>query len=147
MPTMGREANISPGLFAKENTSTNLPDDAISFLKALRVPSHFIHLAGHVTAEDGGPLLDEDAGVLHMAVERVDGDGSILHDELAGTGRGQWGVAHLQGGVSFDEPCGLILRCRHSFFLSFFSSFPLSSCLCGWIKKGGRARWSGKFEG
>ena len=139
MPTMGRETNISPGLFAKENTSTNLPDDAISFLKALRVRSHFIHLAGHVTAEDGRPLLDEDAGVLHMAVERVDGDGSILHDELAGTGRGQWGFAHLQGDVGFDEPCGLILRCRHSFFLSFFLFFFPAFFLFVRVDREGRA--------
>lgn len=131
MPTMRREANISPGFFATGNTSANVPDDAISFLKALRVRSHFIYLAGHVTAEDGGPLLDKDARVLHVAVERVDGDGSILHDELAGTGRRQWGVAHVQGCVGFHEPCGLIRRCRHSFFLSLLLSCFLLVCVGG----------------
>ena len=95
----------------------NLPDDAISFLKALRVRANLIHLASYVTAEDSGPLLDEDADVLHMAVERVDGDGSILYNELSGTGYGQWGVVHLKWGASFDEPCGLIGRCSHSLFL------------------------------
>ena len=128
MPIMREEANISPGFFAKENASTNLPNDAISFLKALRVRSHSIHLTGHVTAEDGGPLLDKDAGVLHMAVEWIDGDGGILHNELTGTGRGQRGITHLQGGVGFDEPCGSIRRYRHPFFY-----FPLSCFLLIYI--------------
>ena len=87
MPTM-REANISSGRSDKESLLTNLPDDTISFLEALHVRSHFIHLTGHITAEYGRPLLDEDARILHMTVEWVDGNGSILNDELARASRG-----------------------------------------------------------
>ena len=129
---MVRKANISPRFLAKEDTSTNLPDDAISFLEALRIRSHLIHLAGNVATEYRRPLLDEDARVLHMAVERVDGDGGILHDKLAGTGRWQWYVVHLQGIVGFDEPCGLILWCRHPYVFSSCLSFLFSFSLFMW---------------
>jgi hypothetical protein len=99
----------------------DIPNDPISFLEAVHVISHFIHFASHVTAKDGGPLLHEDAGILHVAVKRVDGDCSIPHNELSGTCRGRRSVAHVQRSVGFEEPCGLIRRCRHSFFL-FFST-------------------------
>lgn len=88
MPTIEREASISLELFAKDSASIGLPNDSISFLKALCVWSHLKHLASHVTAKDGRPLLDEDTGVLHMAVERIDSDGSVPHDELPRTGLG-----------------------------------------------------------
>lgn len=138
MPTM-REVNISSRQPDKESILTDLPDDTISFLEALHVRSHFIHLAGHVTAEDGRPLLDEDARILHMTVEWVDGNGSILDDELARASRGQWGIANLQGGIGFHEPCGLVCRCCHSDFRIFFPSplFVWVDRNSRWVRRSG----------
>ena len=45
----------------RRHLNTAIPDDWILFLEALYVWSYFIYLTGHVTAEDGRPLLDEDA--------------------------------------------------------------------------------------
>lgn len=49
----------------------------ISLPEAIHTGIDLVHLADDVAAKDkdGGPLLDEDGGVLHVTVERVDGDG------------------------------------------------------------------------
>jgi len=67
-----------------------------------------MHSAGHVTAENSRPLLNEDAHFRHMPVEGVDGDGGVLDDDLVGTDKGHWCFAYLEGGVGFLEPRGLV---------------------------------------
>ena len=94
-----------------------LPNDTISLLEAIHARADLIHLASDVTAKDSGPLLDEDADVLHVTVERVNGDGGILHNNLSGTGCGQWSITDLQRGVGLVKPCSLVLWCRHVFVL------------------------------
>jgi hypothetical protein len=113
MATVGKESNISSVFLASEKSSANLPNDAISFLEALHTRSHFIDLTGYIAAEDGGPLMDKDARVLHVAIQRVDGDGSILDDDLTGTYGGHWGILHLKRSASLDEVCSLILGGSH----------------------------------
>lgn len=67
-----------------------------------------MHDAGNVAAEDGGPLLDEDTDILHVGVERVDGDGGVLDDNLAGTSGGQRGVTDFEGSTGLGEPGSLV---------------------------------------
>lgn len=81
-----------------------------------------MHLAGYIAAEDRRPLLDEDARVLHVAIERVDGDGGVLDNDLSGASCGQWGAVDFQGCAGLDEPCGLIRRLGHFLFLVCFLS-------------------------
>lgn len=67
-----------------------------------------MHDTGDVAAEDGGPLLDEDADILHVGVERVDGDGGILDDDLAGASGGQRSVTDFERSSGFGEPGSLV---------------------------------------
>jgi len=87
----------------------NIPNNAVAFLEALLTRPYFIDLAGNITSEDGRPLLNKDAGILHVPVERVDGNGGVLHDDSARAGGGKGGVTDFEGSVGFGEPCGLVL--------------------------------------
>jgi hypothetical protein len=107
--------------------TTDSPYNTVTFLKALRVRPYFIHLASHIATENGGPLLNEDSRVLHMAVEWVNGDRSILDYEFTGACGWQWRGIHFQWSTGFDEPCCLIRRCCHSLVLYFLASCLLFS--------------------
>ena len=96
-----------------ESTPQYLPNDTISLLETIHVGTNLVHLAADVAAKDGRPLLDEGTGVLHVTVERADGDGGILHDDLPHAGFGHWGVADRERGARLVKPCGLVLWCRH----------------------------------
>ena len=54
----------------------------IALLEAIHAGAELVYLAGDVAAKDGRPLLDEDTSVLHVTVERVDGDSGILHNDF-----------------------------------------------------------------
>ena len=70
----------------------DIPNDTIANLEAtIDLGADFVHSAGHVTAKNSRPLLDEDAHLGHVPVEGVDGDGSILDDDLVGTDQGHGG--------------------------------------------------------
>lgn len=95
----------------------NSPNYSISLLKALmHLRSNFMDYTGHVATEDGGPLLDEDSSLLHVAIQRVDGDGNVTDDEFVGTGGRHRCFAHLQGTIGFVEPRGSV---RLRFLVSF----------------------------
>ena len=64
-----------------------------------------MNFAGNIATEDGRPLLDEDADILHVAVEWIDGDGSVSNDEFVRTSGRHGCFAYLQGGIGFAEPC------------------------------------------
>ena len=66
----------------------HLPNDTISLPEAIHAGTDRVHLADDVAAKDGGPLLDKDAAVLHVTVERVDGDGGVLHNVFLSAGLG-----------------------------------------------------------
>lgn len=83
------------GWFDLDMLSNNIPNYAIPFLEAFNVISNFIHLAGDITTEDGGPLLHEDTGVLHMTIERVDSNRGVFNDEFSWTSCGQRSISHL----------------------------------------------------
>lgn len=75
--------------------SNNIPNYTISFLEAFDILSHFVHLTGDIAAEDGGPLLHEDPGVLHMTVERVDRNRGVFDDDFSWASCGQRSISHL----------------------------------------------------
>jgi len=91
----------------------NKPDNTISFLEAIHTVAYLIHLAGHIAAKDGGPLLHEDAVVLHVAVQRVDGDSGVLDDDLAGASGGHGSVADAEWCAGGIEVRGAVLRRGH----------------------------------
>jgi hypothetical protein len=62
--------------------------------------------AGDVAAEDGGPLRDEDAVVLHVAVQGVDGHGRVFDDDLGGPRGGKGSRANAEGLRGGVEPGG-----------------------------------------
>lgn len=66
----------------------HLPNDTISLPEPIHAGTDLVHLAGDIAAKDGRPLLDEDAAVLHVTVQRVDGDGGVLHHNLPSAGFG-----------------------------------------------------------
>jgi hypothetical protein len=53
-------------------------------------------------------MLNEDAVFLHVLVERVDGDGSVLDDNFIGSSYGYGSVANFQGGVDCCEVGGTV---------------------------------------
>jgi len=69
-------------------TSHHLPNDTISLPEAIHATTDLKHFTSDITAKDGGPLLNEDASVLHMRVERIDGDGGVLHNNFPSAGFG-----------------------------------------------------------
>lgn len=81
--------------FDLDMLSNNIPNYPIPFLEAFNTTSHFIHLTGNIATEDGGPLLHEDTGVLHMTVERVDSNRGVLNDKFSWTRCGQRSISHL----------------------------------------------------
>lgn len=83
----------------------NSPNHAIAFLKAVHPEANLMDDAGGVTAQDGGPLLDEDAGILHVAVKWINGDRGGLDDKLASASLGKRGVADLERCVWLLQPC------------------------------------------
>jgi len=89
------------------------PKNPIGLLEAIHTGSYFIHLAGYIAAKDGGPLLHKDAVVLHVAVQRVDGDSGVLDDYLAGASGGHGSVADAEWCAGGIEVCGAVLRRGH----------------------------------
>jgi hypothetical protein len=63
-----------------------LPNDTVSLLEAIDARPDFKNFSSNITAKDSGPLLDKDAMVLHVPVNWVDRDGSILYNDLPGSG-------------------------------------------------------------
>lgn len=82
-------------LFDLDMLSNNIPNYTIPFLEAFNAVPNFIHLTSDIATEDGGPLLHEDTGVLHMTVERVDSNRGIFNDEFSWTSCGQRSISHL----------------------------------------------------
>jgi hypothetical protein len=76
-------------------------------------PDRISDIAGNVTAFDGRQLLDEDADVLLLPVDGVDGDSGVLDDDLASADGGHWGGAEFKGEAGLLELCGLGGRSGH----------------------------------
>ena len=87
----------------------SLPNDAVANLEALmNIGSDFVNHTSHIAAKDGGPLLDKDTGGLHVAVQRVDGNGSVPDDEFFGSGSRHGSFAHLERSTGLEQPGGLV---------------------------------------
>ena len=108
----------------------NQPNNTIFFLETIHVETNLVDLPGDVAANDSGPLLDENPSVLHVAVEWVNGDGGVLHDDFSSAGFGYWGVADLEGGVGFVKPCGLVLGSGHDIVVCVCVCVCVSGLVC-----------------
>jgi len=58
------------------------PHDTLTLNEALYQRAALDDLAGDVAAEDGRELVDEDALVLDLPVDGIDGDGVVLDQDL-----------------------------------------------------------------
>jgi len=63
-----------------------IPDHTIATLEARNTRADFVDFAGNIAAYDRWESLDKDPDVLLVPVNRVDGDGGVLDDNLAGAG-------------------------------------------------------------
>jgi hypothetical protein len=106
-------STISTTLWQWITPNHNVPDHTITFLEAVNARADLIDLTGNITAEDGGPLLDEDAVVLLVAVQRIDGDGGVLENYFVGSGWGKGSWVDYERFARFFEPGCLVGWLRH----------------------------------
>lgn len=90
----------------------DVPNNPIPNLESRHSFSDLVHDAGDVAAEYGGVLRDEDAEVLHMRVERIDGDCGVFDDDLAWACSGDGGGTDAEGGACGVEEGGEV---RHDY--------------------------------
>lgn len=86
-------------------------EDAVSLLEVLHVAADFDNITSYVAAKDDGPLLDEHAAVLDLPVDRVDGDGVVLDNDLVGIGFGVLGICDTEGLALAVKVCCLVGHC------------------------------------
>lgn len=82
--------------------SVYVPNNPIPNLEPRHALTNRMDGSGYVAPKYRGVLLHEDAEILHVAVERVDGNGGVLDHDLAGAGGGERGRSDAQwraGGV------------------------------------------------
>lgn len=83
---------------------------SIPNLEVFHVLTDLNHLAGDVLAQDVGPFLDEDAVVLDLPVDRVDGNRVVLRDHMVRSGLGHWGISDAEFLTTAIEPGSTVLR-------------------------------------
>lgn len=71
-------------LLSSAGHAGGVPDDAISDLEASHARAESDDHAGDVLPEDGRVVEREESPVLEVAVDGVDGDGLVLHQDLIG---------------------------------------------------------------
>lgn len=79
----------------RERREKHLRNDTISLLKVRNVRTDFNDLSSHISPENRGPILDEDAVVLDLPVYGVDRNGVVLDENLVGTWGGVLGFGDL----------------------------------------------------
>jgi hypothetical protein len=58
-----------------------LPNDTIALLESTLSPgADLVNDSCNVATEDSGPLLNKDTVVLHVPVQRIDGNSGVLDD-------------------------------------------------------------------
>jgi hypothetical protein len=87
------EATV-PGVLGAQ--TDGVAHDTIALLEVLHAAADFDDLAGDVAAEDNGPVLDENAIVLDLPIDWVDGNRVVLDDNLSVIGLRNFGAGDTE---------------------------------------------------
>jgi hypothetical protein len=119
------EATVLGVLGAQTN---GVAHDTVTLLEVLHAAADFDNLAGDIAAKDNGPVLDEDAIVLDLPVDWVDGNRVVLDDDLSVVGLGYFGAVDAEGLALAVKVCCLVRHCECSGLVDEFRCGLLQRC-------------------